>query len=137
MPMSKRRKILLMLAKGSVSQSEMAAALRANRCDVSACARAIRERGLTFDAVAAMSDAEVDAMVCLVKSCFRKSARLSFGFRGVVFLDRCTLGVFGVLFTVGFAACWHNPHVPLTAGGRMGMRRASSMMAALAWRART
>lgn len=56
-PMSKKKKILLMLAKGGASQAEVAAALRAGRCDVSACARAIRERGLTFDAVAAMSAA--------------------------------------------------------------------------------
>ena len=61
--MSKKRKILLMLAKGGVSQSEVAAALRASKRDVSACARAIRERGLAFDAVAAMGVAEVDAML--------------------------------------------------------------------------
>ena len=61
--MSKRRKIPLMLAKGGVSQAEVAAALRASKRDVSACAKALRERGLTFDAVAAMSDAEVDAML--------------------------------------------------------------------------
>lgn len=41
----------------------MAAALRASKRDVSACARAIRERGLTFDGVTAMSAAEVDAML--------------------------------------------------------------------------
>lgn len=62
-PMSKRRKILLMLAKGGVSQSEVAAALSVSKRDVSACARAIRERGLTFDAVSAMAGAEVDAML--------------------------------------------------------------------------
>lgn len=61
--MSKRKKILLMLAKGGVSQAEVAAALRASKRDVSACARALRERGLTFDGVAAMSGAEVDAML--------------------------------------------------------------------------
>lgn len=61
--MSKRRKILLMLAKGGVSQSEVAAALSVSKRDVSACARAIRERGLTFDAVSAMAGAEVDAML--------------------------------------------------------------------------
>ena len=54
-PMSKRKKILLMLAKGGVSQSEVAAALHASKRDVSACARAIREHDLTFDGVAAMS----------------------------------------------------------------------------------
>lgn len=61
--MSKRRKILLMLAKGGVSQSEVAAALHASKRDVSACARAMRERGLTCDAVSTMTEAEVDAML--------------------------------------------------------------------------
>ena len=61
--MSKRKKILLMLAKGGASQSEVAAALHASKRDVSACARAIRERGLAFDAIAAMTAAEVDEMM--------------------------------------------------------------------------
>ena len=61
--MSKRRKILLILAKGGVSQSEVAAALHASKRDVSACARAIREHELTFDRLAAMSESEVDAML--------------------------------------------------------------------------
>lgn len=61
--MSKKKKILLMLAKGGVSQSEVAAALRASKRDVSACARAIRERGVTFDDVSAMTEAEVDGML--------------------------------------------------------------------------
>lgn len=62
-PMSKRKKIILMLAKGGVSQSGVAAALHASKRDVSACAKAIRERGLTFDDVAAMGAAEVDGML--------------------------------------------------------------------------
>lgn len=62
-PMSKRKKILLMLAKGGASQSEVAAALQASKRDVSACARAIRERGLAFDAIAAMTAAEVDEIM--------------------------------------------------------------------------
>lgn len=62
-PMSKRKKILLMLAKGGVSQAGVAAALHASKRDVSACAKAIRERGLTFDDVAAMGAAEVDGML--------------------------------------------------------------------------
>ncbi len=61
--MSKRKKILLMLARGGASQSEVAAALHASKRDVSACARAIRERGLAFDAIAAMTAAEVDEMM--------------------------------------------------------------------------
>ena len=60
--MSKKKQILLMFAKGA-SQAEVAAALRASKRDVSACAKALRERGLTFDAVAAMRAAEVDAML--------------------------------------------------------------------------
>lgn len=59
--MSKRRKILLMPAKGGVSQAG-AAALHASKRDVSACAKAIRERGLTFDGVAAMGAAEAGGM---------------------------------------------------------------------------
>ena len=61
--MSKRRKILLMLAKGGASQAEVAAALHVSKRDVSACARAMRARSLTFDAVSAMTEAEVDAML--------------------------------------------------------------------------
>ncbi|WP_455135984.1 DDE-type integrase/transposase/recombinase [Thermophilibacter sp.] len=61
--MSKKRRILLMLAKGRVPQSEVAAALHASKRDVSACAKAIKERGLAFDGIAAMGEAEVDAML--------------------------------------------------------------------------
>lgn len=61
--MSKKRKILLMLAKGGVPQSEVAAALRVSKRDVSACARALRDRGLAFDDVLAMGAAEVDALL--------------------------------------------------------------------------
>lgn len=61
--MSKRKRILLMLAKGGVSQSEVAAALHASKRDVSACAKALRERSLTFDDVSAMSAAEVEGML--------------------------------------------------------------------------
>lgn len=59
----KKRKILLALAKGGVSQAEVAAALHASKRDVSACARVLRERGLTFDDLSAMPSAEVDAML--------------------------------------------------------------------------
>lgn len=61
--MSKKKKILLMLAKGGVPQSEVAAALHVSKRDVSACARVLRERGLAFDDVAAMGAAEVDALL--------------------------------------------------------------------------
>ena len=58
MPMSKNKKILMMLAKGGVSQSDIAAALHVSKRDVSAGAKAIREYGLTFDAVSS-TDADV------------------------------------------------------------------------------
>lgn len=51
MPMFKRRKTLLMLAKGGASQPEVTAAPWTSKRDVSACAKAIRERGLTLDGV--------------------------------------------------------------------------------------
>ena len=66
----------LMLAKGGVSQSEAAAVLHVSKCEVSACERAIRERGLTFDDVAAMSAAEVDGMLAPPREP-RESAHLS------------------------------------------------------------
>ena len=50
-------KILLMLAKGGVSQSEVAATLHVSKRDVSACARVLCERSLTFDDVSAMGAA--------------------------------------------------------------------------------
>lgn len=58
MPMSKNKKILMMLAKGGASQSDIAAALHVSKRDVSAGAKAIREYGLTFDAISSM-DADV------------------------------------------------------------------------------
>ena len=54
-PMSKKKKVLLMLAKGGVPQSEVAAALHVSKRDVSACASVLRERGLAFDDVAVPS----------------------------------------------------------------------------------
>lgn len=60
--MSKRKKILLMLAKGGVSQSDIAAALRASKRDVSSCAKVLRENALSFDHVNAMSASEVDEL---------------------------------------------------------------------------
>ena len=58
MPMSKNKKILMMLTKGGVSQSDIAAALHVSKRDVSAGAKAVKEYGLTFDAVSSM-DADV------------------------------------------------------------------------------
>lgn len=58
MPMSKNKRILMLLAKGGASQSGIAAALHVSKRGVSAGARALREHGLTFDAVSSM-DADV------------------------------------------------------------------------------
>lgn len=57
--MSKYKKIPLAVAKGGMSQSEIAAALHVSKRDVSA-ARAAREHSLTFDQVSAMDAAAVD-----------------------------------------------------------------------------
>ena len=58
--MSKNKKILLMLAKGGFSQADVAAALHVSKRDVSACAKVLRERSLTFEALGAMGAAEID-----------------------------------------------------------------------------
>ena len=60
MPMSKNKKILLMLAKGGATQSDIAAALHVSKRDVSAGAKVMRECGLTFDAVSSMDAALVE-----------------------------------------------------------------------------
>lgn len=60
MPMSKNKKILLMLAKGGATQSDIAAALHVSKRDVSAGAKVMRECGLTFDAVSSMDADAVD-----------------------------------------------------------------------------
>lgn len=62
MPMSKNKKILLMLAKGGATQSDIAAALHVSKRDVSAGAKVMRECGLTFDAVSSMDADAVDDM---------------------------------------------------------------------------
>ena len=58
--MSKNKKILLMLAKGGFSQADVAAALHVSKRDVSACAKVLRERSLTFEALSSMGAAEID-----------------------------------------------------------------------------
>lgn len=60
--MSKNKKILLMLAKGGATQSDIAAALHVSKRDVSAGAKVMRECGLTFDAVSSMDADAVDDM---------------------------------------------------------------------------
>ena len=61
MPMSKYKRILLAVAKGGMSQSEVAASLHVSKRDVSAAAKVVREHSLTFDQVSAMDAAAVDA----------------------------------------------------------------------------
>ncbi len=58
--MSKYKRILLAVAKGGMSQSEVAASLHVSKRDVSAAARVVREHSLTFDQVSAMDAAAVD-----------------------------------------------------------------------------
>lgn len=60
MPMSKNKKILMMLAKGGTSQSDIAAALHVSKRDMSVGAKAIREYGLTSDAVSSMDADAID-----------------------------------------------------------------------------
>jgi transposase len=60
--MSKRKKIMLMLAKGGVSQADVAASLHVSKRDVSACAKVLRERSLTYDDVSGMGAAQVDGL---------------------------------------------------------------------------
>lgn len=58
--MSKNKKILLAVAKGGMSQSDIAALLHVSKRDVSAAAKAVRELNLTFDAIAGMDADAVD-----------------------------------------------------------------------------
>lgn len=60
--MSKNKKILMMLTKGGVSQSDIATALHVSKRDVSAGAKAMKEHGLTFDAVSTMDAGAVDEL---------------------------------------------------------------------------
>lgn len=62
MPMTKNKKMLLMLAKGGTSQSDIARALHVSKRDVSAAARVVREHGLTFDAISMMDASAVDEL---------------------------------------------------------------------------
>lgn len=62
MPMSKNKKILMMLAKGGASQSDIASALHVSKRDVSAAAKVVKEHGLAFDAVASMDADAVDSL---------------------------------------------------------------------------
>lgn len=61
--MSKRKKTVLMLLRGGMSQSDVAAVMRCSKRDVSAAKRAIVDYALTVDAVEAMTEAEVELLV--------------------------------------------------------------------------
>ena len=61
--MSKRKRILLMLARGGLRQADVAAVLHVSKRDVSAASRMIREHGLTVDDVEARTDADADGLV--------------------------------------------------------------------------
>lgn len=59
--MSKRKRVLVMLARGGHSQAEVAAIAGCSKRDVSECARWLRESGTTLEQVEAMSEAEAAA----------------------------------------------------------------------------
>ena len=61
--MPKKKRVLLMLLKGGMSQSDIAAVNRCSKRDVSAAARAIADYALTADAVDAMTEAEIERLV--------------------------------------------------------------------------
>ncbi len=71
--MSKRKKTLLMLLRGGMSQSDIAAVVRCSKRDVSAAKRAIVDYALTVDAVEAMTEAEVESLVAPPKAPREKS----------------------------------------------------------------
>ena len=58
--MSKNKKILLMVAKGGYSQSEIAASLHVSKRDVSAAAKVLVGHGLRYDDIAGMDPADID-----------------------------------------------------------------------------
>ena len=60
--MSKNKKILMMIAKGGMSQSDIASSLHVSKRDVSAGAKAVREYGLTFDAISSMEAGAIDEL---------------------------------------------------------------------------
>ena len=60
--MSKRKRILTMLAQGGHSQSEVAAIVGCSKRDVSECARYLRSNTLSLEAIEAMSEAEAAAL---------------------------------------------------------------------------
>ena len=60
--MSKKKRMLLMLLRGGMSQADIAAVVHCSKRDVSTASKAIKERGLDVAAVQAMSDPEAEAL---------------------------------------------------------------------------
>lgn len=60
--MSKKKRILLMLLEGGMSQSDIATINHCSKRDVSAAARAISANSLTAEAVRALSEADVESL---------------------------------------------------------------------------
>lgn len=58
--MSKNKKILLAVAKGGMSQSEIAGSLHVSKSDVSKAAKVVREHSLTYEQIVAMDAAAID-----------------------------------------------------------------------------
>lgn len=61
--MSKKKRMLLMLLGGGMSQGDIAAVLRCSKRDASAAARVIREERLDAATVEALSDAEAERLI--------------------------------------------------------------------------
>lgn len=61
--MSRNKKVVMMLAKGGAGQSGIAAALHVSKRDVPSGAKAMREHGLTFDAVSSMDAGAIDGLL--------------------------------------------------------------------------
>ena len=60
--MSKRKRVLVMLARGGHSQADVAAIVGCSKRDVSECARFLRESGMGVDELEAMSEADAAAI---------------------------------------------------------------------------
>ena len=60
--MSKRKRVLVMLARGGHSQADVAAIVGCSKRDVSECARFLRESGIGVEELEAMSEADAAAI---------------------------------------------------------------------------
>lgn len=57
--MQKRKKAMIKLLRGGISQNDIVKSLHMSKRDVSACAKVIEERGLTIEQVEAMTEKEI------------------------------------------------------------------------------